>query len=362
MVRATVFTLPDDLSPTATLCVKPIAGLAPRWIAGSENLLTRRAAEGVLTDDLGYNPVVVFGPSGVGKTAYLQLLAQLRTRNPSDTLITTGNDFSRTFGRATQQDSLDTFRNRLRRLSVFAIDQLHDLAEKTPSQLELVKTMDVIVRRGGLVLAALRQSPLETAGLIPSLTSRLAAGLSFPLHLPRKDTQRLLLQHFCEQTAVELSAADREHLILLLNNLQGTAPTPGMLRAIVDSVRQLALSAQRPIDQELLEEAVRCQLATHRPKPQDIVVATARYCRLPAAEIRGPSRRADLVRARSLAMYLIRTLTGASLQETGRLLGNRDHTTVLHALKKIESLSQSDPETKQALAELAHSLASRGAS
>jgi chromosomal replication initiator protein len=360
VVRATVFTLPDDLSFPTALAVRPVLGSPSRWIAGSENLLTLRAAEGILADDLVYNPVVVYGPAGIGKSTFIHMLSQLRTRTANDTLVTTGSDFSRTFGRATQQDALDTFRTRLRRLSVLVIDQAHDLADKTPSQQELARTIDAIVRRGGLVLAALRQSPVETPGLIPSLASRLAAGLCFQLHPPRRDTQRQLIAHFATQLRVALSPSESEHLLSLLNTSQGTVLTPALIRNAIVTVSKLASEQRSEIDQALITNAVRLQLQSNQPKPTDIVVATARYCRLPAAELRGPSRRADLVRARSLAMYLIRNLTGASLQEVGRLLGNRDHTTVMHALKKIETLSQSDPETKQALTELVNSLSGGG--
>ena len=159
---------------------------------------------------------------------------------------------------------------------------------------------------------------------------------------------------------MELSPQNCDYMLSLLNGSHGSTPTPGLIRNVIEGLARLAHEERRTIDQALLAEAVRRQLQAHCPKPTDIVITTARYCRLPVAELRGPSRRADLVRARSLAMYLIRSLTGASLQETGRLLGNRDHTTVMHALRKIETLSQSDPETKQALAELVNSLSSKG--
>ncbi len=350
MVRASLFTLPDDL------CLAPaIHGAAAptgiRWIAGEENLLARRAAESIRQEPLAYNPIVVFGPAGIGKTCYLQMLAKLSGIEGNELLFTSGADFARTFGRAHHQDSLPSFRTRLRRLRLLVIDELEGIAGKTPSQRELVATLDALTRRGALVLAALRQPITETNDLIPSLASRLSQGLSFPLLGPRRTTAQALVQYFAEQHGLALG----EKWITRIAGQQtaGALPiTPYQLRETIAAIARLAADSHREVDETLLERALQMQASAVRPKPTEIVSATARYYHLPVADLRGPSRRADLVRARSLAMYLIRNLSGASLQATGRVLGNRDHTTVLHALRKIESLSDTDPLMKKALADL----------
>lgn len=356
MVRATVFTLPDDLTPP--LAADRGTGPEPgsRFLLGPENIVVRQAAETMGQDPPPYCPIVLHGPSGSGKSHLLQLLTRRRNAAAADTLSTTAADFSRTFGRATHHDTVPQFRSRVRRLSLLVIDDVHELADKGATQQELVRAIDAIVRRGGMVLAALRQPVLETDGLLPTLASRLAGGLSLPLLPPALETRRALLNHFAARHDLELSP---EIVDLLATETAKPSPLPvmpGRLAALVGMLARLSADVDRDVDAALVKQTLELQLTATRPKPSQILTTTARYCRLPAAELRSASRRSDLVRARSLAMYLIRSLTDSSLQETGKLFGGRDHTTVLHAVRKIDKLRGDDADTQRTLADLVQAL------
>jgi chromosomal replication initiator protein len=355
VVRETIFQLPADLSVAGT---QPLVALRARpcFVGGMENLLVRTAAESLQQETLAYNPLVLFGGSGVGKTTLARIFADLRAPGASDVLFTTGNDFTRTFGQAHQHDSLDTFRQRLRRVAVLVIDDVHTLADKTPSQQELVRTLDALTRRGSLIIFTLRQAPTLTNGLIPSLVSRLGSGLTLEIAPPGPATKRTLVDYFAQRHDVSLSATAIQRLTDDLPTNTKTAITGQQLERAILALREAQSLAKTPLTDEQTNSTIRPHLAGHTPLPQDIVLATARYCRVPVADVRGPSRRANLVHARSLAMFLIRSLTGISLHEIGKCLGDRDHTTVLHALRKIESLMTTDPTTKQAITELSATL------
>jgi chromosomal replication initiator protein len=231
------------------------------------------------------------------------------------------------------------------------IDDLQNIGDKIAAQEELLRTVDILVPQHRRIVVTLAQDPLDTPVLLPGLASRLSAGLTVPLQPPGPAAQRTLLRRFAADLNLVLSDA---LLDVILNELPRTAGpiTPLQLRPILIRVQQRVRDGQQPLDDQLVRECLTCRPATDGPELRSITQHVSRYFNVRTNELKGPARQQRIVRARGVAMLLARRLTGSSLDEVGRHFGNRDHTTVLHACRKTESLMEDDPAIRQAVQEL----------
>ena len=210
--------------------------MLPEYIGGSENLLVPAAVEALCQQPPKYNPVVFFGPTGTGKSLLVQLVATRWKRDNKSlrAVLTTGADFARDYAHAIETDSLSDFRTKYRRASLLAIDDLHEIGEKTAAQNELVRTLDVLLANHQRLVVTLPLSPAETTTLVPALTSRLSAGLTVPLQPPGPDARRLILRSLVAtrgfslpERVVDLVASDA------LTDALKPATVPKLLQTLV---------------------------------------------------------------------------------------------------------------------------------
>jgi chromosomal replication initiator protein len=230
------------------------------------------------------------------------------------------------------------------------------MQDKTAAQNELVRTLDALVRRGAAVLVTSSRPLGEDAQLGAGLRSRLLSGLTVVLSAPGPPARRRLLRRLAAIHNVRISEAAIELLACHDSEVNAAQWTVPRLR---QSLLQLGHSEQLghyEVDEAQVRRYLDEQAQQDRPALRSISAAVAKYFALTSRELRGPSRRRHVVRARGVAMLLAWKLTGKSLGAVGRFFGKRDHTTVLHACRKTESLQQSDPEVAQAIDELGQEL------
>jgi chromosomal replication initiator protein len=343
--------VPADLPPAApcaefalpTRSVSEGNSFSDHFIAGPENALVRTLAEAATSDPLTFNPLVLCGPIGVGKTCLAHALAARRREQLvlSHVIATTGSDLVRSLAHAIETDAVDEFRAVHHQCDLLLIDDVQQLAGKAAAQQFLLAALDSLLRRGSLVIATLRHLPQATEGLPSPLTSRLAAGLVVPLAPPGILARRELVR----QAASRAKLPIREQLIDRLageDDSRSQCVMPSQLR---QSVLQLAFAGSAP------------QSSPAKPADAGLVckhaaTVVARHNGLTLAELRGKSRRQLLADARGLAMYLARQISGASYAEIGRHFGRRDHTTVLHACNKYTGLIAKDEATRRLAADL----------
>lgn len=353
---------PADTAASAVetrLRERPIAREA--FIAGPENALVRTLSAAVSQAELPFNPIVIYGHAGVGKSSLAHALAAQRREQLalSRMIATTGAELFHGLAHAIDTASTSEFRARHHHCELLLIDDLHRLTGKAPAQQFLVTAIDALIRRGVLVIATLRQAPQAADGLSPALVSRLSGGLVVELALPGALARRELVRQAAASAGVLLR---EDEVAALANGDKGAAhsmATPARLRHAV-----LELSGMKEFGGSRDEIAAQAAGQPSETKAicRQVAATVARQFELTLTDLKSQSRRQALVEARSLAMYIARQITGASYAEIGRYFGDRDHTTVLHACRKVTQAVADDKSTRRIADDLIAQIVSEGAS
>lgn len=328
------------------------------FVAGPENSLVRVLVDAVQAEVPRYNPIVLVGGTGLGKTSLLQgLMARRQAVWPAVQGISlTAVDFARGYNDAYETNTLAEWRSRHVRTGVLAIDDVHRLANRPGPQQELLTVLDALLRRGSLVIVTTRRQPAEVRGLHPGLVSRLSSGLIVPLALPEAAARRALVEQLSQQLAIPLSGDVIQRLADAPRGRRPVFATPMQLRHAVVELAHLAQSGATNIDVQLVDRLIREHAPETKGTLRQIASAVAKHYQISLNELKGQSRQQGVVRARSLAMYLCRELAGASYAEVGKFFGGRDHTTVLHACRKIAGQLSDDSSLRELADDLATQL------
>lgn len=317
------------------------------FVVGPENRLVETVVRSVLEDSKRkYRPLVVYGPTGTGKSHLARgLAAQWKNRFPSRTVVSTSAvDFSRELADAIETQDMQDFRARYRKARLLVFEDLGRLAGKRAAQEELIYTLDALLTAGRQVVLTAAAARLPE--LMPALQSRLIAGLTVPLVPPAPETRLVILQRLAKLREIELSEPVARVLA------QGLSTTvPELLGALIQLETQARLQGIA-IDAQAARIYLVRRNGLRQPGLRDLAAATARYFSLKLSELRSPSRRRAVVTARGVAMYLARQLSGKSLEQIGRYFGGRDHTTVMHGCRKTAELLKTDPTVTRAIQQL----------
>ena len=313
------------------------------FVVGSGNRLAHAAALAVVEQPgNSYNPLFIYGGTGLGKTHLLQAIGQACLAHSLRVLYVPAETFTNDLIEAIRSSTTDTFRDTYRTTDVLLVDDIQFIAGKEATQEEFFHTFNTLHANGGQIVVSSDQRPRALATLEERLRSRFEWGLMVDVRPLELETRIAILRH--KATEREIAVADDVLYLIAqrvqtnIRELEGALNKALMLAAIEGS----ALTPQ-------MAEVALVDLSPCRPQagPEEIVRSVAHHYRLQLEDLRGRSRAWHVARPRQIAMYLLRQDTDLSLSQIGDLFGGRDHTTVLHACERISSLSEEDESLRQ---------------
>ncbi len=322
----------------------------PYFIAGEPNRLVAFVGSGEVSAFEFGNPILLIGPSGAGKTAIaLHLAARHASESsvdgePARVVHLPAIDFARQYAEAVAADDLPPLRAEISDVPILVIDDLHLIADKPAAQDELAMRIESRIAAGSAMIVTCRRLPSEIRGLRPLLVSRVLPGLTISIALPCGASRLQLLRELSMHFGLDIESG---LLDILHEGLDPNLPARGLESAL----KQVSLWCRMhdsPPSMEAVQSAIDKIGKTEEVSLASITNAVARYFRMRASELRSSSRKQNLVRARSLAMLIARRMTGKSMHQIGEHFGGRDHTTVLHAIRKTQSLLETDSDLRRA--------------
>jgi chromosomal replication initiator protein len=309
-----------------------LRGELSKFVVGPSNQLAHSAACAVVRrPGADFRLLVVHGGCGLGKTHLVQGICNgVRREHPGlEWRYVSGEEFTNEFVYAIKAGRIDAFRTRFRQVDLLVIDDIHFLANKKGTQEEFLHTFDAIDGCGRAVVLSSDRHPRAIATLSEPLINRLIAGMVVEISPPDFDTRREILA----RRVVEMSAqVTDEALDFLAGRVQGNVRE---LEGALYKMVAVAGLAKRPADVEMARMAV-SDCMDRAVEPTDVERAVATHFGLSREAIHSDARDRTISLARSLAMYLIRKHTRLSYPEIGRCLGNKNHSTVLMAVRRLE--------------------------
>jgi chromosomal replication initiator protein len=341
VVTPTVATQPSAAAASRTVVLGAPGLPFPNYtfdafVPGPSNRFAHAAAMAVAEapPSTAYNPLFIYGGVGLGKTHLLIAVGHHMYRlNPGIRVkYVTSEQFLTEFIKAVRERQSDRFRQRYREVDVLLVDDIQFLAKREETQTEFFHTFNHLHGSGKQIAIASDRPPHELSGLEERLVSRFRWGLCVDVQPPDLETRIAILQLKAERERI---VAPHEVIEFIASKFdQSVRELEG---ALVRVAAWSELTGQQ-IDHELTERALQDLIpqTENEIPPQLIMEETASYFTLTTGDLVSKSRSRPLTTARHIAMYIMRECTGLSLVKIGEIFGGRDHTTVLHGIKKVE--------------------------
>jgi chromosomal replication initiator protein len=316
------------------------------FVIGSSNRFAHAAALAVAEMPAkSYNPLFIHGGAGLGKTHLLHAIGNYLRANYPDRYVryVSTETFLNEFVEAIQRSKTSEFKARYRQCDVLLVDDIQFLQHKEAIQEEFFHTFNFLYGAQKQIVLTSDRPPRAIATLEDRLRSRFAMGLITDVQPPDLETRSAILRRKAEDAGVVL---DQSIIELIATNITEN------IRELEGALTRLAAYSslnQTPMTLELAEAVLSDVITAHsRPnpyKPSEIIEITAEFFNTTTTELLGQSRKRPVANARQVAMYVMRELTELSYPEIGREFGGRDHTTVIHAVQRIQRAMQTSVET-----------------
>ncbi len=308
------------------------------FAVSSTNQMAHAAATAVArSPGKAYNPLFLYGGVGVGKTHLMQAIGiAVLGRNPKAKIIyCTSEDFTNEIIDAIQTKATREFKQKYRSAKLLLIDDIQFIAGKTAVQEEFFHTFNALHRLGGQIVLTSDRRPDEIAKLQDRLRSRFEGGLTVDIQNPNFELRTAIVLIKAQQKGVDLPMDAAQ---LIASNITSTRRLEGFLTRLISESKLKNEPITPNLASALLGHANDVGLPRRLVKPREMVSAVASYFSLKLSELTGPRRVKPIVVPRQILMYLLRTELKVPLMEIGRLLGGRDHTTIMHGVDKITKL------------------------
>lgn len=319
------------------------------FVVGASNQFAHAASTAVSESPAkAYNPLFIYGAVGLGKTHLMHAIGHnvLQKSASMKAIYLTSEGFVNDLISSLQHDRMEGFRNKYRSIDVLLIDDIQFIGGKDRTQEEFFHTFNTLYESSKQIVISSDRFPKDIAGLEERLRSRFEWGLIADIQPPDLETKMAILNSKAEKLHVDLpsdvsyyiasriktNVRELEGCLLRLSALSDLTGSPIQLEMAKKSLAEVLHSDNNPPSIERIQKLV------------------AEHFKTNMADLKSRKRNKSIVLPRQIAMYLIRKHTGASLPETGRAFGDKDHSTVLHSYRKIDSLLQKgDNQTTESI-------------
>lgn len=322
------------------------APLDPRFtfdnfVVGKPNELAYAAARRVAeAGNAPFNPLFLYGGVGLGKTHLMHAIAwQIKTQTPDRRIIyLSAEKFMYQFVKALRTKDTMSFKDQFRSVDILMIDDVQFIGGREATQEEFFHTFNALVDQNRQVVISADKSPSDLEGVEERMRSRLGWGLVADIHPTTYELRLGILQSKSEQLDVEIPPKVLEFLAHKITS--NVRELEGALNRIVAHATLVGRSVTLETTQEVLHDLLRAN--DRRVTIEEIQKRVAEHYNVRIADMHSARRARAVARPRQVAMYLSKHLTSRSLPEIGRKFGGRDHTTVMHAVRKIDELKSMD--------------------
>ena len=318
------------------------------FVVGKPNELAhaaaRRVAEG---EQVAFNPLFLYGGVGLGKTHLMHAIAwELTESRPDmDVLYLSAEQFMYRFVRALREQDTIGFKEMFRSVDVLMVDDVQFIAGKNSTQEEFFHTFNALVEMGKQIIISGDKAPVDMEDLDNRIASRLQCGLVVDIHPTDYELRLGILQQKADEQLrrskkVKIVPGVLEFIAAKLSTDVRTLE--GALNRVFAFADLTGADVTMELAQEALSDLIRS--ADRKVTIDEIMKKTCEHYNIRQSDMIGPSRARNVARPRQMAMYLCKKLTTRSLPEIGRKFGKRDHTTILHGVRRIEELMATDSQ------------------
>ena len=325
-----------------------------RFIVGQSNKYAHAAAVAVSENPgMAYNPLFIYGNSGLGKTHLLLAIGHvIQDRDPNVKIgYVKGDDFTNQMVRSLREHTEEEFRQRYRYVDLFLVDDIQFVSGKQGVQLEFFHTFETLYQAGHQIVITCDRPPMELAQLEDRLRSRFEGGLMADIQPPDVELRMAITRNKAQGLGLVLPDDVVQYIA---DNITAN------IRQIEGVVKRL--SAYRGLEggtinvqsvKRAIEDVIRT--GVYIPTPDVIIGETGRYFDIEPEDILSQNRSKNTAYARQIAMYLMRKLTNMSLKDVGRQF-SRNHSTALNAINKIEERLETDPNTARTIRDISSNI------
>lgn len=327
------------------------------YVVGEENKFAHAAASAVAEAAIDapkkYNPLFIYGGVGLGKTHLLQGIAnEMSRRNPSAKVIyTTAERFMNEIVKSIKERKNDEFRKKYRRVDAFVLDDIQFFEGKDKTQEELFNTFNDLYEFNKQVVFSADKPPSELLGISDRLRSRMGWGLLADVQAPNFETRLAITQEkakemnlFLPPDLQEFIATNVRHNIRELENVLNQILAEVEMRQVSPTVQSVS-KIFRKITPDIDFTANTNGRRGIAKNPDDVITLISDYFQIPATDLLGKSRKSDIVFPRQIAWLICKDVLRMSLEGIGEVFGGKNHTTIMHGIRKIQGMARTDSTT-----------------
>ncbi len=317
------------------------------FIVGPSNKFAHAASLAVATNPAGaYNPLFIYGGSGLGKTHLLYAISNevTKSRPGFNAIYIKGEDFTNELIEAIKSETTNAFHNKYRQADILLVDDIQFIGGKDQTQQEFFHTFNTLYQAGKQIVLTSDRPPKEIKTLEERLRTRFEWGLLADIQPPDFETRIAIIQRKAELLDISLPDEVCEYIAnKLKTNIR-------QLEGVVKKLKAYKLLAGTPPSILITQNAIREVLNDQQPVPitvERIISEVARTCGVSPQDIRSNKRAKPYSDARQTAMYIVREITQMSMASIGEEFGGRDHSTVVYSIQEVEKKKDTDPRYRE---------------